>query len=648
MNKMASKIYLLVAVMLVLTSSVYAAKNPKKNTSKASRPEVWTLDIADAFCDSNGQSEFWKAENSGDSGYAFNLDFKSNAAFSLPKKGEVIRVTGKITSSIDLPYLNAYFVDDSKGWTDVTYSQKLGSDIKAGIPFDVDAEFTVQKESHGNLFLRCEYDLCWGEYADIPKVGKAAQFTFERVGESTDSYAFNTTSAEKWVLDITDADTDVRLARKDTQGQLYTLDRKFDVLFLGVYPKKGDFIEMNIKGVSDTDIPHLNIQLTDTSEAAKWWQEISTTYYPCIKNIKAGIPFSAKLLFPIDNPPKGNVTLRFHYDGEWEKEWRKSPDVGKAVKFTFERTAKSFDLNEQCKKIGVKNLPKVYQLDLSDSDLGTDVRMEWNDADWAKSYRNMISFRNLIKGDIPEKGDYIVFSYNMTASVDIPQLVLQVVDSSRKNTWNSVYNPDYFTLMDLKAGEAVQGKLFVKVSENPLYDVCIQFIYDGDWQLETYPAVGKASNLTFKKLVESTDTVKRRAPKTYKLDISKLLNTLKFFTVDKNFSGTTNQSEIAYYLTTCDITKLFKKGDLPLKGDTVELTFNGIFPEDFSGIYFCLLEENDYIWGSRVLAINSASDGRPEVTEMKIQSGSKFTYKEKLSVDYDADLAVLVGIGCVK
>lgn len=47
-------------------------------------------------------------------------------------------------------------------------------------------------------------------------------------------------------------------------------------------------------------------------------------------------------------------------------------------------------------------------------------------------------------------------------------------------------------------------------------------------------------------------------------------------------------SEIKYYSADLVITSLFKKDDLPRKGDTVELIFNGSISNNFNGITFGL------------------------------------------------------------
>lgn len=637
MKKTNFKRICLTAVLLLCAVSAFAAKNPKKDTSKPVRPEVWVLDLADARIE-DSQATYWHDNNTGGSGYDFHLDFTSNTAFALPRKGEKIRLTGKVISEIDMPYLAAFFYDDAKDWKELTWNELLATNIKAGVPVEIDKEFEVQSDSNGRVRFSLQYDLTWGDYAYQPKIEKPVVFSFRRSNQSTDSYEFKTTSAEKWVIDYCDSDSNPDGKFIQQEDGLYVLDRKFDALFLGVFPRKGDFIEVNINGISDTDLPHLNIQLIDGSEAANWWQEISTTYWPSIKNIKAGVPFSAKLLFPVDNPPKGDVMVHFHYDGEWEKEWRTTPDVGKAANFTFERTTESFDYKEMCEKIGIKNVPKVYTIDLSDSDYGSEFTIDWDDAEWAKAYRKTLSFRHLIRGDMPKKDDFIVFNYDMTFSEDLPYLAFQIADCSKKNSWNQPYKPDYFDFTDIKAGEHIKGKSVVKVSDLPVFDANIQLIYDASWQLENHPAAGKSTDVKFSRVTDSTDTVKHRAPKTYKVDVSKLVKDLKFNTLDGNFNYTTNPFDVHYYLSAVDITSLFK-GDLPRKGDIVEVTYNSSVSEDFSGMLFFLYEENDYVW-ARPIASVPIRDNIPVFTEMDIKKGKKFKYKKSFQIVEDADVTV--------
>ena len=641
MKERMLKCLCVMVVLLLCASSAFAAKKSKE--PEVSRPDVWILDLADGS-PSNSVANFWHDDNSGDSGYSFLLDYTANTAFSLPRKGEKVRVTGKIISQVDMPYVAAYFNDDSKGWKSLSWTELLATDLKAGVPVEIDKEIEIQDDSNGKFRIELQYDLCWGDYAEIPKLNKAVGFSFMRSNESTDSYKFKTIDAEKWVIDYCDSDADSDgTFRKERESPLYTFDRKFDSLFLGVFPRKGDFIEVNIRGLSDTDIPHLNIQLVDNSEVVNWWQDISTSYWPSITNIKAGVPFSAKLLFPVDNPPKGDVMVRFHYDGEWEKEWRTTPDVGKAAKFTFERTTSSFDRNEMCEKIGVKNPPKAYYLDFADSNLGSTFEINWDDAEWAKCYRANLSFRNLIRGDMPKRGDYIVYSFNFTTSTDIPYLSFQLYDGSKVNSWNQPYTNDYMDFYNVRAGVPVKGKLITSLKDNPIFDANVQFIYDASWQNENHPSAGQPAVVSVKRMNESTNTLSARAPKKYKVDASKLGKKLNIRSFDENFEETKDPAKIKYYSADIDITSLFKKGDFPRSGDTVELTYSGAVNDDFTGIAFYLWETNDYIWWKNI-GVNLDSAEKLVFDDLNITSGKKFKYSEQLILFDDVDLSLGMSI----
>ena len=640
----------LIATSLILCSlSVFAAPKSKSNknskTTKVSRPDVWILDMADGFPISGSTCNYWHDDNSGDSGYSYDLDFTANAAFALPQKGDRVRLTGKIISDIDLPYLNATFNDDAKEWLNLTWGEEIATDIKAGVPYEIDHEFEIRENSNGRFRVGLGYDLCWGDYGSMEKIGKAAHIQIERVNKSTDSYEFKTSSAEKWVIDICDSDiiSDGKF-QKNNDSTLCFLDRKYNALFTGVFPRKGDFIEVNIRGVSDTDIPHLNIQLVDNG---KGWQEISTAYWPSIEDIKAGVPFSAKFLFPVDNPPKDSVMIRFHYDGEWEREWRKTPDVGKQANFTFERSTNSFDVNTMCEKIGITNIPKVFYLDFADSNLGSTIPLDWDDNEWAKCYRNSISFRHLIRGDMPKKGDIIVLSYNMTIDKDIPYLAFQLFDGSKANSWHNAYSNDYLDFNNLKAGVPVAGKIVSTVKEDPLFDVNVQLVYDANWQLENHPAAGYSSVASIQRVSQSTHTVTPRAPKTYKIDFTKIAKSLLFKTFDEEFNETNEMSEIKYYSADLVITSLFKKDDLPRKGDTVELIFNGSISNNFNGITFGLWESNNYVWWNW-LGANVDSEYKPIISPLKIEKGKKLKYSEKIILVMDADISVGMSVICTK
>lgn len=642
-----------IAVMFIFATSAYAAKSPKSKakpkSSGASRPGVWVLDFADAHAQ-NESFNYWHDDNSGGSGYSLNMNFSANTIYSLPRKGEKVRFTGIVVSDIDLPYLTLHAYDNSQGeYVGLTWVETVATDIKAGVPFEINTEIEIREQAKGEFFASLQYDLCWGDYASIPKVEEPASFTFSRKNNSTDSYLFKTISAEKWTIDICDSDTgSERFFNKEDWA--YASDKKYDELFLGVYPRKGDFIELNISGVSDTDLPLLNIQICDMSgdfkdvmDGTKFWWDTS------LHGIKAGVPFKDKIIVPVTTVPTGSVTVRMHYDAEWEKAWRKTPDVGESATIKFERCKNSFDITEQCEKIGVAEPPKVYKLDLIDSNLGSEFNLDWDDNEWAKSYRNSVSFRNLIRGDKPKPGNFIIIPYNMTFSEDIPYLSMQVFDGSKANTWHdAAYKPNYFEFKNVKAGEPVKGKMVVKVVENPLFDVNIQFYYDSEWQLASgCEAVGKPAEVSLTRVTESTNTVPPRPAKSYKVDISKLAKDLFFRSFDGDFNETKNPSEIKYYSADLDLTALFKKDDLPRAGDTVEIVYTGALSDDYSGIAYYLWETNAYIWW-KDLSVKMTSDDEIDVTPMNIQADKKFKFADKLVLTEDADLSIGLSVICVK
>lgn len=451
-----------------------------------------------------------------------------------------------------------------------------------------------------------------------------------------------------WTIDVSDADQGnmwyITHDSVDWDNSACVCEKSFDALFLGTFPREGDSIELYVSGVSDIDIPNLVIQLADKSLAADGWMELSTVH-PEIQDIKAGEPFSEKIIIPVETAPKGDFSVRFYYDASWKP----YSIIGKSAEIITNRVTKSFDRKKQLSLIGIKDNSKVYNLDLCDSQLGDRLFFEWAEEEWSRLYRpqygGMLCFREYIRGDLPKAGDYVIFHYNITSNVDLPRLVMQIADSTKES-----YDPDVvdncMNEIYVKAGTPVKGKIVCKVLKTPKYSVDIKMYYDDS---NTLPAqkVGKQAVIELGRVCESTQTLVERGQKSYDVDISKLAGNLTLTAVDSNLQPTTEPSKVAAYHAVIDVTSLFTYGDYPRRGDIINITYSGTFNINASYLIFSLYEDNSVSWWRELGNCSNAPLKRtPAVLDIK--AGEKINIHHGIVLSGYMDSQMMLEFICVR
>ena len=527
----------------MLSQSLFAAKAKKTNTKTKTKaketalvlPDTIVLDLSDSSLPLGSKLYYYQNDDGSYSSYSLYLDYTDYLFGLFPKKGKEIRLTGKIKSNKDLPYLSIGFKDNENNIlvTDNIILRDLYADEKQSF----DLTFQVLNEPKKNLTLVLIYELTSSNESDFQKIIEDVNLSFERKENSTDFYSLANPSGIKWSCDITDADYngDVRnFKREPWDSSIYCSDLPYSVIFAGSEVEKGDLIEFYFKGTSDTDIPSLNVSIFDSN-----YKEVSKTITLC--NIKAGKTFFARIFAPIDVENLNKFIVRFFYDASWQSE----PKVGKNVKINMERTISSFDVSQMMAKKGKPNSSKIYNIDFYDntSYCGNAFEMQYDKSEWAKCYKpngsrlyggDSLVFRSYLKGDLPKKGDYIIFNYKIVSDIDIPSLDFFIYSGGKNGDYDVVDNS--FFNVTLTKGIPSFGKTACRMIKNAPYDLEVIIRYDA--------SVGKNANIKFERVCETTQTIAKREAKTYNIDISKKAAQIKLEGLDKNQANTSDRKSV--------------------------------------------------------------------------------------------------------
>ena len=206
-------------------------------------------------------------------------------------------------------------------------------------------------------------------------------------------------------------------------------------------PRVGDTFEVHYKGVSDIDLPGIELCISNHST---WNNLISQEQCAASfhDDIKAGVPFEGVKTYVLDGTApsaKAAISFDFYYDNCLmnEKGYAK---VGKAATITWEKTDvettnTALDSGEVVTRpegpiefvVEVSDVAKLLQFDVGDTENGNVVNFKTI---------TTITDAPVFKYYLPKKGDTVTVSYNGTSDVDInTPITLTVVDNSEAAGW---------------------------------------------------------------------------------------------------------------------------------------------------------------------------------------------------------------------
>lgn len=247
-----------------------------------------------------------------------------------------------------------------------------------------------------------------------------------------------------YVIDLADAKTgNVSKFNLLSGTQIYGSNNEFTDFLKYDPPQKGDTFEVHYKGVSDIDLPGIELCISNHST---WNNLISQEQceLALAEDIKAGVPFEGVKTYVLDGTaPSATAKVFFdlYYDNCLIKnDPAKYPVTGKKATITWEKTDvettnTALDSGEVVTRpegpiefvVEVSDVAKLLQFDVGDTENGNVVNFKTI---------TTITDAPVFKYYLPKKGDTVTVSYNGTSDVDInTPITLTVVDNSEAAGW---------------------------------------------------------------------------------------------------------------------------------------------------------------------------------------------------------------------
>lgn len=215
---------------------------------------------------------------------------------------------------------------------------------------------------------------------------------------------------------------------------------------------------------------------------------------------------------------------------------------------------------------------ETFTFDISAAKEGTTQAFPYNQ--YGPNYQATPSFTHRIKSKKPVAGDTVEIYFKGTSNMDLPYIAVDLVDNSPAASYWTILTPAdqqaQLAATDIKAGTPFEGHITYTLDKDVKGALVFCMRYDDNDLVAQYGRVGKEAKITFEKVVESSNfaQVKTRKPKTWKVDVTQAM---KLIEMQASFN---DDGSVSWYSSVFAITELFK-GDLPIKGDKITLTYKG-------------------------------------------------------------------------
>ncbi len=252
-------------------------------------PMTYTLDIASATKDGvikmDDNSQYGdKGKTTRQTSYTQKTSWYSIVKPNKPQKGDKVHLVGRLTSAIDIDNLYVSLVDNSSNWTVLNDGENIISDIKAGVPFDIDMELNIVNKVAGECMLVLGY----GEQNGTPSDFTAEKVAECDIGSPEGDYVAQENHKEPKVYEF-DMSKDMAYVTmepnypwvdgvQDTMADptnyqtVIAFTQKFDKDI--DWPIPGDKIKIYWKTRSNNDIAALHCRIIENTPAVNWWKEI--------------------------------------------------------------------------------------------------------------------------------------------------------------------------------------------------------------------------------------------------------------------------------------------------------------------------------------------------------------------------------------
>lgn len=308
----------------ILASALALAMCGILSAAEITHPMEYTLDLADG-----GLTEFKFVDNSqyGTKGVSTRQDntppdWSGLVKPNKPKKGDTVRVTGKLTFDMDIDNLYVNLVDNSPAanyWLRLSKGESaegdtIIKDVKAGVPVDVDIVFTLTAD----VKAKCIFNMAYGE-----QNGGLTTCKVERVGKSFvgDPEILASLGRPKgqqtYKIDLGDVSKLITFERgNDAFQAIFSFTKECGEWL----PQKGDKVIITYKGTSNVDINEpILLTLVENTAAVGWWKDLISDgedkfqEFTKADQVKAGKKFKTKLEFTLKESCKEGISVQMYY-----------------------------------------------------------------------------------------------------------------------------------------------------------------------------------------------------------------------------------------------------------------------------------------------------------------------------------------------
>ena len=248
---------------------------------------------------------------------------------------------------------------------------------------------------------------------------------------------------------------------------------------------------------------------------------------------------------------------------------------------------------------------ETFTFDISAAKEGTTQAFPYNQ--YGPNYQATPSFTHRVKSKKPVAGDTVEIYLKGTSNMDLPYIAVDLVDNSAAASYWTILTPAdqqaQLAATDIKAGTPFEGHITYTLDKDVKGALVFCMRYDDNDLAAQYGRVGKEAKITFEKVVESSNfaQVKTRKPKTWKVDVTQAM---KLIEMQASFN---DDGSVSWYSSVFAITELFK-GDLPIKGDKITLTYKGSTDIAIPELHLTLVENTAAVGWWRDLVSNSNDD----------------------------------------
>lgn len=268
-----------------------------------------------------------------------------------------------------------------------------------------------------------------------------------------------------------------------------------------------------------------------------------------------------------------------------------------------------------------------YVFDIALSKEGANQTIAYNQ--YGPNYQATPSFTHLVKGLKPVAGDTVTVHFKGTSDIDLSYLRADLVDNSAQANYWTVLAEEQSPVIaeNIKAGATFENTITYHVVNDMKGALVISIGYDDNGN--DYAKVGKAAKISFEKIAGLTTSdygtvAKQRKPKKFNIDISKIM---KMIDVQPSFQD----GNLVFYQSVFAFTEFFGN-DLPIKGDTLTLTYKGTSTIDIPEIQITLVENTAAVGWWRDL-VSTSNEEKWFTWATDIKAGKVFKAKTTIPVN---------------